>query len=155
MGKRYHQNISRMSHEVKTLIELSELRIGNYLLYKGEEVHITSLSMDIDDEYEDQIGFCKLGETSHEHSAWNRSLYPNLEKIPLCKDWVIRLGLHFNYGYEFAKVFNLYIDCVDDNCVVSLEQYSEGREPLPGIKYVHQLQELFKALIGTELKARQ
>jgi hypothetical protein len=144
-----------MTEEAKELIELSELRIGNYLLYKGNVVYVTSLSMDIDDEYEDQIGFCKLGETSNEHSAWNRSLYKDLERIPITKDWIISLGLQVNYGYEFAKIFNLYIDLIDDKCLVSLEQYSEGREPLPQIRFVHQLQELFKALMGIELKVKQ
>lgn len=144
-----------MSEEAKALIELSELRIGNYLLYKGNVVYVTSLSMDIDDEYEDQIGFCKLGETSNEHSAWNRSLYKDLERISITEEWIIKLGLQVNYGYEFAKIFNLYIDLTDDKCLVSLEQYSEGREPLPQIRFVHQLQELFKALIGIELKVKQ
>lgn len=140
-----------MAHEVKDLIELSELKIGNYLLYKGEIVHVTSLSLDIDDEYEDTIGFCKLGEISNEVAAWNRSLYNDLERILLTEDWVIKLGLHFNYGYEFAGKFNLFI-YAEPVCYVCLEQYSEGREPLLDIKYVHQFQNLFSALIGKELK---
>lgn len=144
-----------MAHEVKELIELSELKIGNYLMYKGEIVHVTSLSLDIDDEYEDQIGFCKLGSTSNEFAAWNRSLYNDLERIPLTYEWVVRLGVHFNYGYEFARVFNLYIEHGEPICKVYLEQYSEGREHLQGIEYVHQFQVLFAALIGKELKAIQ
>jgi hypothetical protein len=144
-----------MAYEVKPLIELSELKIGNCLLYKGEVVYITSLSMDIDDEYEDMIGFCKLGETSNEIAAWNRSLYNDLERIPLTYEWVVKLGVHFNYGYEFAKIFNLYIENGEPVCKVYIQQYSEGREPLPDIKYVHQFQVLFAALIGKELKATQ
>lgn len=141
-----------MNNETKTLIELSELKIGNYLLYKGEVVHITSLSLDIDDEYEDQIGFCKLGSTSNEFAAWNRALYNDLERIPLTPDWVVKLGVKFNYGYEFARVFNLYIEHGEPICKVYLEQYSEGREQLPSIEHVHQFQILFAALIGKELK---
>jgi hypothetical protein len=144
-----------VAHEVKELIELSELKIGNYLLYKGEIVHVTSLSMDIDDEYEDIIGFCKLGEISNEVAAWNRSLYNDLERIPLTEDWAIKLAVHFNYGYEFASNFNLYLMNGDHHCLVYLEQYGEGRELLPDIKYVHQFQTLFAALIGKELKVIQ
>lgn len=144
-----------MAYEVKELIELSELKIGNYLLYKGEIVHVTSLSLDIDDEYEDTIGFCKFGETSNEVAAWNRSLYNDLERIPLTEEWVIKFRLHFNYGYEFAKVFNLYIDYGEPVCSIQLEQSSEGRELLPDIKHVHQFQNLFSALIGKELNATQ
>lgn len=144
-----------MAHEVKPLIELSELKIGNYLLYKGEVVHITSLSLDIDDEYEDQIGFCKLGSISNEFAAWNRSLYNDLERIPLTYEWVVRLGVHFNYGYEFDRVFNLYIEHGEPICKIYLEQYSEGREQLSSIQHVHQFQILFAALIGKELKVIQ
>lgn len=144
-----------MAHEVKELIELSELKIGNYLLYKGEVVHVTSLSLDIDDEYEDTIGFCKLGSISDEIAAWNRALAHDLERIPLTYEWIVKLGVHFNYGYEFAGKFNLFIEYGDPICTVSLEQYSEGREPLPDIKYVHQFQVLFSALIGKELKVIQ
>jgi len=144
-----------MAHEVKELIELAELKIGNCLLYKGEIIHITSLSLDIDDEYEDTIGFCKLGEISNEIAAWNRSLYNDLERIPLTEEWIIRFQLHFNYGYEFAGKFNLYIEKGEPDCRICLEQYSEGREPLPDIKYVHQFQILFAALIGKELKVIQ
>lgn len=144
-----------MSTEVKELIELSELKIGNYLLYKGEIVHVTSLSLDIDDEYEDTIGFCKLGETSDEVAAWNRSLYNDLERIPLTEDWIIKFRLHFNYGYDFAGKFNLFIEHGEPVCHVCLEQYSEGREPLPDINHVHRFQNLFAALMGKELKATQ
>lgn len=144
-----------MAYEVKPLIELSELKIGSYLLYKGEIVHVTSLSLDIDDEYEDQIGFCKLGSASNEFAAWNRSLYNDLERIPLTEDWVIKLRLHFNYGYEFAGKFNLFIERGNPCCQICLEQYSEGLEPLPDIKYVHQFQILFSALTGKELKVSQ
>lgn len=144
-----------MATEVKELIKLSELKIGNYLLYKGEIVHVTSLSLDIDDEYEDTIGFCKLGETSNEVAAWNRSLYNDLERIPLTQEWIIKFQLHFSYGYEFAGIFNLFIEYGEPICSICLEQYSEGREPLPEIKHVHQFQNLFSALIGKELKVIQ
>lgn len=141
-----------MAHEVKEPIELSELKIGNYLLYKSEIVHVTSLSLDVDDECEETIGFCKFGEVSNEVAAWNRSLYNDLERIPLTEEWIIKFRLHFNYGYEFAGIFNLFIEYGEPICSVCLEQYSEGREPLPEIKYVHRFQNLFSSLIGKELK---
>jgi hypothetical protein len=143
-----------MAHEVKELIELSELKIGNYLLYKGEVVHVTSLSLDIDDEYEDTIGFCKLGEISNEIAAWNRSLYNDLEGIPLTVEWIIKLGVRLNYGYEFAQFFNLFIFSAEQICRVFIE-HSGSRNSLPDIKYVHRFQVLFAALTGKELKSVQ
>lgn len=148
-----------MAHEVKELIELSELKIGNYLLYKGEVVHVTSLSLDIDDEYEDTIGFCKLGETSNEIAAWNRSLYNDLDRIPLTEEWLKRFGFvnggshdggnsswrhpDFPFGLtdtNGAPGFSVYY-FDDHDCVYPAEA-----------DFVHQLQILFSALTGKELK---
>lgn len=144
-----------MSNEQKSVIELKELQIGNYLLYKGELVHVTTLSLDVDDELEDTIGFCKHGQIHNETSDWNRALYNDLERIPITQEWINKLGLQFHIGYDFTRIFNLYIEYGEPYCGVSLEQYSEGREPLPGVKYIHQLQNLFSALIGRELKVIQ
>lgn len=150
-----------MAYEVKDLIELSELKIGNYLLYKGEIVHITSLSLDIDDEYEDTIGFCKLGETSNEVAAWNRALYNDLDRIPFTEDWLLKCGFinggshdggdsswrhpDFPFGLtntnQAAGFSAYYFD--DNNCVYPADA-----------DYVHQFQNLFSALTGKELKLK-
>lgn len=48
------------------MVKARELRIGNLLDYKGQTVHVTSLSLDIDDEYEPNVGFCRHGEDVNE-----------------------------------------------------------------------------------------
>lgn len=63
------------------LLELDELRIGNIVLYEGKPAHVTFLSRDIDDEYEDTIGVCLLGESTNEKAHWNREL--KIMPIPL------------------------------------------------------------------------
>jgi hypothetical protein len=151
-----------MATESKSIIELKELRIGNYLLFKGEIIHVTTLTLDVDDESEDTIGFCKLGQIHNEVSDWNRSLFTDIERIPLTNNWtsenglsIGRLGLKTGIGYGFAGNFSLYLEDNGTSCEVYIEQYSEGRELLPDIKYVHQLQNLFFSLIGRELKVIQ
>lgn len=78
--------------EANELILLSELRIGNILQYEGKYVQISFLSLDIDDEYTDQIGFVKLGETSNEISGWNKSLFKKLSRVQITPDILQKAG---------------------------------------------------------------
>ena len=142
------------------IIDIRELRIGNYLLYDGKIVHVTLLSMDIDDEYEESIGFCELGKTTNEKADWNRALCDKLDRIPLRPEWLDRLGVSFGkglgYGYPFAENFNLYLTQRPWNAVeCTVMQYSEGDELLQHIKYVHQLQNLYFSLTGEELTIKE
>lgn len=157
-----------MSNEPKSLIELMELKIGNYLLYKGEIVHVTSLSLDIDDEYEDTIGFCKLGETSNEVAAWNRSLYNDLERIPITQEYLNKLGFEKSTTspYNDCDAFVIFKDsarliwCAGDvfkllsNGFIRLTNYDIISNPNP-IKHIHRLQNLIHGLTGKELKLTQ
>lgn len=154
-----------MAHEVKKLIELSELKIGNYLLYKGEVVHVTSLSLDIDDEYEDTIGFCKLGETSNEIAAWNRALYNDLERISLTPEYLKRLGFERSNTspYNDCEAFIIFKDSARlvwsagdvfkplSNGFIRITNYDIISNPNP-IKHIHHLQNLIHGLTGQELK---
>lgn len=150
-----------MAHEVKPLIELSELKIGNYLLYKGEIVHVTSLSLDIDDEYEDQIGFCKLGSISNEFAAWNRSLYNDLERIPLTPDFLDRFGFRRLADDSYHKPAMLtWRVLYDDNeksasyCTCIYPELSHRVHLNIRIEYVHQLQNIYFTMTGEELKLK-
>jgi len=157
-----------MAHEVKELIELPELKIGNYLLYKGEIVHVTSLSLDIDDEYEDTIGFCKLGETSNEIAAWNRALANDLERIPITQEYLYKLGFEKSTTspYNDCEAFIIFKDagrlvwCAGDifkplsHGFVRITNYDIISNPNP-IKYIHCLQNLIHGLTGQELKVIQ
>jgi hypothetical protein len=81
-----------MKNGTETVIELRELRIGNLLTYKGKLVYVTSLSLDVDDESEDTIGFCEYGKARNEHAEWNRALYNDLKRIPITPEWLGRYG---------------------------------------------------------------
>lgn len=148
-----------MAHEVKELIELSELKIGNYLLYKGEIVHVTSLSLDIDDEYEDTIGFCKLGETSDEVAAWNRSLYNDLERAPLTPELLERCGFRKLADDSYHKSAMLTWRVLYDDfekaasyCTCVYPELGHRVHLNIRIEYVHQLQNIYFTMTGKELK---
>lgn len=137
------------------MIELEELRIGNYLLYDGKVVHVTLLTLDIDDEYEDTICFCELGKTTNEKGGWNRELADKLRRIAISREWLERLGL------SYSKTFNCYsVDwelmfCEDgDKYYLCEQEVGELRKIGKPFYHVHQLQNLYFALTGEELKIK-
>lgn len=151
-----------MSVPIERIIELSELRIGNYLEYKGEIVHVTMLSLDIDDEYQDIIGFCKLGSFSNEHSDWNRALAATLNRIPITPDWLVKLGFEKYNDITYTipiKEFGLQklvLTGDGKDLIVSLADYYSTKESImifpERIQYLHQLQNIIFALTFKELK---
>jgi hypothetical protein len=146
------------------IIELKELRIGNILNYDGDPVHVTFLSMDIDDEYQDIIGFCKMGENTKEKADWNRALAGQLDRIPLTAEWLQRLGFD-TQDYEIDIIEwateGRALDFAIDQIGVPPEKqpfifsYDQGMgDRKVEIKYVHQLQNLYFALTGEELTVK-
>lgn len=150
-----------MSIPVEQVIDLKELRIGNYLEYDGKIVHVTMLSMDIDDEYEDQICFCELDKYNNEKGGWNRSICDKLRRIVLTPEILERFGFvdggshdggdsswkhpEFPFGLTHTKGADGYsLFYFDDNvCVYPAEA-----------DFVHQLQNLFFACTGKELNIK-
>lgn len=139
------------------LIELKELRIGNLLLYKGELVCVTLLSCDIDDEYEDQICFVKFGTSSNEKGGWNRSLVNDLERIPLTPEWLERMDTFIGsdlYKFIHTDFYLRYTETGVDMALDSLDGIKKHYFKY-GIKYVHEIQNLYFALTGEELTIKE
>lgn len=144
------------------VIDIRELRIGNYLEYDGKIVHVTMLSADIDDEYNEQICFCELGKNTDEKGDWNRALCDKLRRIIITPEWMDKFGF-------------ITLDAETDIVIWGLDDNSNGEEfsiesdgldsPTPlyfaydlgygekrkEIKYVHQLQNLYFWLMDKEL----
>lgn len=146
------------------VIELSELRIGNYLYYQDELAHVTMLSRDIDDEYEDTIGFCRHWETTNEIASWNRSLVGNLKRIPLTTEWLEKFGFQWDenrYDGETLIVrrgcLELHHDEDQPKTGYSIAIFDDGNITYAGyeIRFIHQLQNLFFALTGEELTIKE
>lgn len=126
------------------LMELKDLRIGNLLEYKGEFVHVTSLSMGIDDEYNDQIGFCKIGENTNEVCDWNRKLALHLKPVPIDVHKLSKINFEIP-GIQLVQV--LYGVSIQANQYIMDEENEIG-----SCEYIHELQNLHFALTNTELK---
>lgn len=150
-----------MSIPKEKIIDIRDLRIGNYLLYDGRIVHVTFLSMDIDDEYEESIGFCELDKTTNEKADWNRALCDKLDKIPVTAEWLEKFGFiesnsynekarHFRKdGFDQLADYGGQIIILPEVGFASLScGYYENQIDCP---YVHRLQNLCFALTGEEL----
>lgn len=99
------------------VIELSELRIGNILEYDGKYVHVTTVSRDIDDEYQDTIGFCELDKTTEEIVDWNRSLVDKLKRVALTHVLLENCGFERKVHVDEVKGFN-------ESAVISQHRFS-------------------------------
>jgi hypothetical protein len=137
---------------IDSVIDLQELRIGNLLEYKGELVSVTMLSMDIDDEYNEIIGFVKYGTSSNEHAEWNRALALDLKRIPITPAWMARCGFEKHNNGLFVTN-GVFIDYKPPRFVTPF--YSDGtsfQRPMGRhIEYIHQLQNIYFCLTGDKL----
>lgn len=115
--------------EPSVIFEPSELMIGSVLMYEGKPVYVTNLSLDIDDEYNELIGFCELGKTTDEICDWNRALSGKLKPVHLSNDILLNLG----FKYERVKGFN----DVDGSWWLSPEgaRYLFVYDKAPNLKY--------------------
>jgi len=130
------------------MIKTNELRVGNFLLFENEVQIVSSIHSD---------NTIRLRKTKNEecHGCYkvnNTSIKP----IPLHIEWLIRLGvnevksqevLRINY-VKYYKSDNTFDYCLcyyfdDDGYVDNV--FKE-------IKYVHELQNLYFALTGSELQ---
>jgi hypothetical protein len=146
------------------LLEPKDLRIGNILLYKGEYVHVTTLSMDIDDEYQETIGFCKVGETTNEIADWNRALCVDLSPVEITPEILEKScdsffpgGENPFYIFKVNKQGELVIFTGTSlvgqaNGIDKNDFYFSFNGVLIILKYLHQIQNLIFSLAGKELK---
>lgn len=140
--------------EPAILLDLNDLRIGNILSYKGELVHVTFLSRDIDDEYQDIIGFCKLGKYTDEVSGWNRELCKDLRPVAITDDHLVKLGFH-KIDDDFYTKDDLYFR--KDGVALQLgstHYILDDFEPVGSVDYefLHDIQNLIFALTRNELR---
>jgi hypothetical protein len=141
------------------MIKVNELRLGNLLEYNNQIIHVTSLSLDIDDEYQPTIGICQYGEYRNEQMILEEAAI-GLKGIPLTHEWLERCGFEYlpfdngisNYDfYKKSKAFELIL--VHEGVINEYEQgvfyYKDENRP---VKHLHQLQNLYFAQTGEELK---
>lgn len=109
-------------------MKIEELRYGNKIIYIDKEVSVDEhLFVD----YSSSGGYCEL----------------YFKPIPITEEWLKR------FGFKEGKKGPFAIDMIPDKLFISMdwEDPEEGiRVPKP--KFVHQLQNLYFAITGEELK---
>ena len=114
-------------------MKASELRIGNLLWDKEDNYPITVKSID-----ESINGF-------------NKTYLDIVQPIPLTEDWLLKFGFshsqkkYYYNGYFVCKINKAF------NCLIYIG--NNDYKQLNTVNYVHELQNLYFALVGEELNS--
>ena len=113
------------------MIKANELRIGNYVYFENPH-----------------SDYAKIKISSNDFKNFERNnCFPNFEPIEITEKWLLKAGFK-NEGVHYCKDFvhnNLKIKIgVEIYGYLNLKYFNH-------IKYVHQLQNLYFALTGSEL----
>lgn len=117
------------------MIKASDLRIGN-LVYPFDDIQLVEYKTILSDAI--SVSVKDFENTEH--------LYP----IPLTEEWLVRMGFEkdgYNYWAHSDKYFELRDKAPNYCFCVNCGEYDCSED----IQYVHQLQNLYFALTGTEL----
>jgi hypothetical protein len=125
-----------------------ELRIGNFIDYEKTTHIVQSL-----DRWHINSYWIKdvEGEELYRHPI------SQTEPIPLTEEWLLKLGFEFDVKIEYAigiesvryyKLNSIKIGIEESG---KMEWYHSYQQAIVKLRYVHQLQNLFYSLTGTEL----
>jgi len=118
-------------------MKASELRIGNYVMDRGNKVLL------IDHwEYKDKISEKRI-DGYHPFTEYVEHLQP----IPLTEEWLFKFG--FEIGYNKTKMLDVY--CKDFGFLIERSNGGNFYYKKVYVQHVHQLQNLYFALSGEEL----
>lgn len=124
-------------------MKASELRIGNYIYCKGEIIKVTL------------IGNHGVQSSINGTTINAKFNTPDLEPIPLTEKWLLDFGFD-HMGIIFRKSVTHHLELV---YMLSINEFriqtkGSGFTNTLEIKHVHQLQNLYFALTGEELKIK-
>jgi len=115
-------------------MKANQLRIGNKVSYEGSIVTVSTIA-------DDEVTFS-------DYACFD---YPQIEDIPgieLTEEWLVKFG--------FRKRDNNYrVLWFINSFTLSENEFKRFYFGISEIKYVHQLQNLYFALTGEELKLKQ
>lgn len=123
-------------------MKAEELRIGNFVFYKGQIIKVT------------MVGEYGIQSKTEEQTINAKFIGSVLEAIPITEEWLIQLGFaKTNPGYYSmgTGLIEISIHLVG-RCIMSNGIYRRIEVPYP-IRYVHQVQNLWFTLTYTELKS--
>ena len=119
-------------------LSINELRIGNYISPLG--IGITKVE-----------GFCIWDNIIQSDNFAEREL-KEFQPIPLTEEWLLKFGFEKYTNNEFSfETKDFEISFLNGGLKLLCGEYAENPISLNNQKYVHQLQNLYFALTGTEL----
>jgi hypothetical protein len=118
-------------------LEAKELRIGNIVINAGRRDSVQPL-IGVESVSVSLLGIIATYPDNHEY-----------EPVPLTEEWLIKFGFVFD-GFRYQQEINNNLWVLVKNNVYGW--YSPHIEISNGIQNVHQLQNLYFALTGEELK---
>ncbi len=130
-------------------VSVTELRVGNLLHYNGNSKEVGKVTLLVQDMI-NELSYCQL-----DYRKNKKHWIINLDAIPLTEEWLL------NYGFEkgidnvyFIKAKHIYIKLFEEigHVLGCVEKYSKTFKISDDIKYVHQLQNLYFSLSGSELQ---
>lgn len=115
-------------------VKATDLRIGNWVNVYGIYDRVTDVKCDCINTYQ-----------------YPSMTYENVFGIPLNEEWLIKLGFE-KFGIWF-RLFPIHVrhDKIEDAWHIAIELHTVKTK----IQYVHQLQNLFHSLCGTELTIKE
>ena len=137
---------------MQSVLKASDLRVGNYVYFNknhNELGEITEIKKGL------VIGFdtVRIG-------YWQDKKHriSNLKAVPLKEEMLIKLGFKWSIAHQgfFKKDFYYVIDFYEnypkvEGSIAFLNKNHRNGEKLSSVRYVHELQNLYFALTGSEL----
>ena len=127
--------------------ESKEFRIGNYLEIDGRFEMVSSI-------HSDNTIRLRESENSPCHGCYSIR-NTNIKPIQLTKDWILKFGFEENFKqYELQNYGLKVVKDVNSNVWICYIGFLNQFYEICTIKHVHELQNLYFALTGTELELK-
>lgn len=138
-------------------MKAEELKIGNlfYSINHSSEVHLpVPIAFKVLTIEVDRVKAVRSNEIPACVEIWAEFKYYDISPIPLNEEWLLRMGFIHDGGkgykspnnteYWFFTLRNGFMPNTIAKCSINSDGYI-------GVQYIHQLQNLYYALTGTEL----
>src|SRR5579864_5869204 len=133
-------------------MENAELRIGTLFnrINKQHKFHLPESDVfKVIELRAFEIAYCHISEKPAQIKKWKTIPYADLSGIQLTEEWLLKFGFKCTSGEWYYPETEFGITFNEDHEPLHIWDASFTDAP---IKYVHQLQNLYFALTGTELQ---